>query len=70
MLYIIGVSHFAQSRKPDLEKTEGQKTFTNLLEQTIREVHPMFVGEEDCAEALTNRKEISIAKEVADAICT
>lgn len=67
MLYIIGVSHFAQSRKPDLEKMEDQRTFTNLLERTIKEAHPSFVAEEDCAEALAFRKEISIAKEVSDA---
>lgn len=66
MLYIIGVSHFAQSRKPHREKTEGQSAFTNLLERTIEEVHPSFVVEEDCAEALANREEISIVKEVAD----
>jgi hypothetical protein len=62
------VSHFAQSRNPALvEKTEGQKAFTDLLKRTIAEVHPIFVAEEDCAEALVNRNEISIAKEVADA---
>jgi hypothetical protein len=31
------------------------------------QIDPIFVGEEDCAEALANRNEVSIAKEVADA---
>jgi hypothetical protein len=67
MLYIVGLSHFAQTRMHNREKTEGQKTFTNLLERTIGAVHPRFVAEEDCVEALVNRNGISIAKEVADA---
>jgi hypothetical protein len=66
MLHFLGLSHFAQSREPHLEKTEGQKAFTDLLEQTIKRVHPIFVAEEDSAESLAERKRISIAQEVAD----
>jgi hypothetical protein len=66
MLHIIGVSHFVQARKPNVEKTEDQKTFTSLLKQTIQHVHPDFVGEENSEVNLSERQEISIAKEISD----
>ncbi len=67
MLYIIGLSHFAQSRKPGSEKTEGQNAYTAVLDQLIKDVKPIFVAEEHSEEALTHRNEVSIAKELADA---
>jgi hypothetical protein len=65
MLYIIGVSHSVQSRKPDLEKTDGQKAFANLLERTIGDVHPTLVAEEESEENLSKHEKMSIAQEVS-----
>jgi hypothetical protein len=68
MLHIIGVDHrYAQARSRGAKATETQQTFTRLLMQTILEVHPTFVSEEDSEEALAGRQQISIAKELADA---
>jgi hypothetical protein len=67
MLSIIGLSHFAQSRKPGSEKTEGQNAYTAVLDQLIKDVKPIFVAEEHSEEALGHRNEVSIAKELADA---
>jgi hypothetical protein len=66
MLHIIGVAHRAQSRKPDAEETEAQQVFARLLKQIIQDVRPIFVAEEDSEEALANRREVSIAKELSD----
>ena len=65
MLHIIGVAHRAQARKPSFEKTEAHKAFEACLRSTIAEVQPVLVAEEDNEEFLTNRGEISIAKEIA-----
>jgi hypothetical protein len=64
MLYLIGVSHSVQAYKRNEEKTENQQDFSNILEETIRKVHPAFVAEEDSVEALNERKEVSVAKEL------
>lgn len=66
MLHIIGVAHRAQSRRPGTEETQAQQDFFRCLTQTIQDVHPTVVGEEDSEEALAERHEISIAEELAD----
>ncbi len=66
MLYIIGVAHRAQSRKPNCDKTEAQQALTQCLRRAIEENHPVFVGEEHNEEFLARSGEVSIAKEVAE----
>lgn len=65
MIYILGVAHRAQARKPESQKTAAQDYFESRLRSTIREVRPVFVGEEDNEEFLADRGEISISKHVA-----
>jgi len=68
MLHIIGVAHHAQSRRLlATEETESQQAFTRSLNQTIQDVHPAFVAEEDSEEALAERHAASITKRIADA---
>src|ERR1700680_2858969 len=66
MLHIIGVAHRAQSRSPGAEETPSQRSFTHCLNQTLQTVHPAFVAEEDSQEALDERRQISIAKDICD----
>jgi hypothetical protein len=66
MLFIIGIAHRAQARKPNADKTEAQREFTSCVKRTIEKVRPAFIAEEDSAEALAERGEVSIAKEIAD----
>jgi hypothetical protein len=68
MLYLIGVAHRAQARKPNVGKTGAQHTFESYLRRTIQEVRPVFVAEEDNEEFLADRGELSIAAEVAGEI--
>jgi hypothetical protein len=65
MLYLVGVAHRAQARKPDLEKTEVQHAFERHLLRIIKEVQPVFIAEEDNEEFLADRGELSIAEEIA-----
>jgi hypothetical protein len=66
MLYIIGLNHRAQARTLGNELTQEQQVFSNCLLRTIEQVRPEFVAEEDSEEALTDRRRVSIAKEIAD----
>jgi hypothetical protein len=68
MLRIIGVAHRAQSRAPGVEETAAQRVFTHCLNQTLQTFHPTFVAEEDSQEALDERRQISIAKDICDAM--
>lgn len=65
MIYILGVAHRAQSRKPGGQKTEAQQFFEFCLRRTVLEVRPAFIGEEDNEDFLADRGEISIAEEIA-----
>jgi hypothetical protein len=67
MLHIIGVAHRAQARGPGVQGTDAQHAFTRCLDRTIQETQPAFVGEEDSEEALANRRETSIARQVSTA---
>jgi hypothetical protein len=66
MLHILGVSHFAQSRKASAEETEAQREFSRILKHIIRDVHPAFVAEEESEENLRNQEKMSIAKDISD----
>jgi hypothetical protein len=66
MLYIISVAHRAQAKPLDACETEAQKSFEQILRDTIERIQPTLVAEEDCEESLKDRREISIAKRVAD----
>jgi hypothetical protein len=66
MLHVLGVSHLAQARKPDVEETEAHKTFSRFLRQVIQDVHPSFIAEEQSEENLANQEKISIPKEISD----
>jgi hypothetical protein len=66
MLHVIGLAHRAQAQKQQAQRTEAQKAFANCLRRTIENVRPAFIAEEDSEEALADRHEISIAKEIAD----
>jgi hypothetical protein len=66
MLYLIGLAHRAQSRKPDLETTEAQQAFERCLRRTIEEVRLALIAEEDSEEALADRHEVSIARDIAN----
>lgn len=66
MIYILGVAHRAQAKRPEVQKTAAQDYFESCLRSTILEVHPAFVGEEDNEKFLADRGEISISKQVAD----
>lgn len=66
MLYLIGIAHRAQARKPDGALTDEQQTFAACLRRTIEESHPAFIGEEDNEQFLLKRAEISISKEIAE----
>jgi len=66
MLYIIGVAHRAQARKPTSAQTEAQQSFADRLSTLIDQVYPAFVAEEDSEEALCERQEISISKTICD----
>ena len=65
MLYIIGLDHCAQARKPGITPTEAQQAFADCLRRTIAQIRPSLIAEEDSEEALAERHEISIAKEIA-----
>ena len=67
MLYIIGVAHRAQSRRPDVELTPEQNQFSLCIRQIIQAARPRFVAEEDSEEALAERNQLSIAEEICDA---
>lgn len=66
MLYIIGIAHRAQARKPDGKLTDEQQAFASCLRHAIEKTHPAFIGEEDNEEFLLKRAEISISKEIAE----
>jgi hypothetical protein len=66
MLYIIGLHHCAQARKPENQLTGAQQAFADCLRRTVEQVRPSFIAEEDSEEALTERHKVSIAKEMAD----
>ena len=66
MLHLLGVSHFAQARKKEVEETEAQKAFSGFLKQIIQDVHPVFIAEEQSEENLANQGKISIPKEISD----
>ena len=65
MLHIIGIDHGVQSRGADEGETEAQQTFSRLITQSIQDVHPIFVAEEDSEEHLLDTKKVSIAEQVA-----
>jgi hypothetical protein len=65
MLHVIGLAHRAQAQKREAQLTEAQKAFVDCLRRTIENVRPAFIAEEDSEEALADRHEISIAKEIA-----
>ena len=67
MLHVIGLAHRAQSRTPGNVETEAQQTFRRCLDQTIRDVHPAFIAEEDSEEAFAERHETSIGREISQA---
>ncbi len=67
MLYIIGVAHRAQARRPGVQETEAQLAFTRRLDRTIQEIQPAFVAEEDSEEALARRGQTSIARQICTA---
>jgi hypothetical protein len=66
MLYIIGLNHCAQARKPGIAPTEAQQAFADCLRRTTAKVRPSLIAEEDSEEALAERGKISIAKEIAE----
>lgn len=66
MIYIIGLAHRAQARKPRAPLTAPQETFAACLRHIIQKAQPAFVAEEDSEEALANRREVSIAREIAE----
>ena len=64
MLHIIGVDHCVQSRKlGDDGEDEDQQIFSNVLRQAFKDIHPVFVAEEESEENLHKRERISIVKE-------
>jgi hypothetical protein len=65
MLYIIGLDHCAQARKPGITPTKAQQAFADCLRRTIAQVRPSLIAEEDSEEALADRHKISIAQEIA-----
>jgi hypothetical protein len=66
MLYIIGVAHRAQARRPEGQLTGAQQAFGRCLCRITDEVRPGFIAEEDSQEALAERQGVSIAKEIAE----
>jgi hypothetical protein len=65
MLHIIGLHHRAQAQRPGNQLTGPQQAFADSLRRTIEQVRSSFIAEEDSAEALCERYQVSIAKEIA-----
>jgi hypothetical protein len=65
MLHIIGIDHGVQTRKADEEETEAQQAFSRLLTQSIQDIHPTFIAEEESEQHLLDANKISIAERVA-----
>jgi hypothetical protein len=74
MMYIIGVSHRVQAKPKGEPDTEDQVAYRHALENAIKQIKPVVVGEEYSETALlkikedTGREHESITKEVANTL--
>lgn len=65
MVHLIGLNHRAQSRRLESVRTDAQDALEQVLRGTIQTSQPVLIAEEHSQEALDERQEVSIAKEIA-----
>jgi hypothetical protein len=66
MIHLIGLAHEAQASPSGKPETEAQQRYADVLQKTIRDVHPCLVAEEYSLESEQANKRRSIAKPIAD----